>query len=551
MPDYDFDLGSYARGVTTSSAAARAWFTRGLLWTYAFNHEEAVRCFERAIADDPDCALAYWGLAYALGPNYNKPWEDFDPADLSSSVSRAYAATAAASRAPGASAVERALVHALAARYPAAEPAADCSAWNAGYADAMRDVYRAHPGDLDVATLFADALMNLTPWALWDLATGEPADGAATVEAREVLERALARDGGEAHPGILHMYIHLMEMSARPEDALRAGDLLRDLVPDAGHLRHMPTHLDVLCGDYRQVVSSNTAAIAADEKFLAREGAMNLYTVYRAHNYHFKIYGAMFLGQAQTALETADLLAAAIPEDLLRVPVPPMADWLEGFVPMKMHALIRFGRWQDIISAPLPGDQVLYCVTTAMMHYAKGVACAATGRIAAATEHRGLLADAATRVPASRTVFNNTCCDILQVAAAMLDGELEYRKGNYDVAFAHLRRAIDLDDGLAYDEPWAWMQPARHAYGALLLEQGLVEQAEAVYRADLGLDDTLARACQHPRNVWSLHGYHECLTRLGKREQAALISEQLRIAGAHADVPISSSCYCRLAPACG
>jgi tetratricopeptide (TPR) repeat protein len=551
VPDYDFDLGSYAREVTTSSAAARAWFTRGLLWTYAFNHEEAVRCFERAIADDPDCALAYWGLAYALGPNYNKPWEDFDPADLSSSVSRAYAAAAAASRAPGASAVERALVHALAARYPAAEPAADCSAWNAGYADAMRDVYRAHPGDLDVAALFADALMNLTPWALWDLATGEPAGGARTVEAREVLERALARDGGEAHPGILHMYIHLMEMSARPEDALRAGDLLRDLVPDAGHLRHMPTHLDVLCGDYRQVVFSNTAAIAADEKFLAREGAMNLYTVYRAHNYHFKIYGAMFLGQAQTALETADLLAAAIPEDLLRVPVPPMADWLEGFVPMKMHALIRFGRWQDIISAPLPGDQDLYCVTTAMMHYAKGVACAATGRIAAATEHRGLLADAARRVPASRTVFNNTCCDILQVAAAMLDGELEYRKGNYDVAFAHLRRAIDLDDGLAYDEPWAWMQPARHAYGALLLEQGLVEQAEAVYRADLGLDDTLARACQHPRNVWSLHGYHECLTRLGKREQAALISEQLRIAGAHADVPISSSCYCRLAPACG
>jgi tetratricopeptide (TPR) repeat protein len=550
VPDYDFDLGSYAREVTTSCTAARAWFTRGLLWTYAFNHEEAVRCFERAIADDPDCALAYWGLAYALGPNYNKPWEDFDPADLSSSVSRAYAAAAAAaSRAAGASAVERALVQALAARYPAAEPVADCSAWNTGYADAMRDAYRAHPGDPDVAALFADALMNLTPWALWDLATGEPADGAGTVEAREVLERALARDGGEAHPGILHMYIHLMEMSARPEDALRAGDLLRDLVPDAGHLRHMPTHLDVLCGDYRQVVSSNTAAIAADEKYLAREGAMNLYTVYRAHNYHFKIYGAMFLGQAQTALETADLLAAAIPEELLRVPAPPMADWLEGFVPMKMHALIRFGRWQDIVSAPLPGDPDLYCVTTAMMHYAKGVACAATGRIAAATEHRGLLADAARRVPASRTVFNNTCGDILQVAAAMLDGELEYRKGNYDAAFAHLRRAIDLDDGLAYDEPWAWMQPARHAYGALLLEQGRVEDAEAVYRADLGLDDTLARACQHPRNVWSLHGYRECLTRLGKLEQAALISEQLRIAGAHADVPISSSCYCRLTPA--
>jgi tetratricopeptide (TPR) repeat protein len=547
--DY-FDLGSYARGVTTSSAPARAWFTRGLIWTYSFNHEEAVRCFARAIEHDPDCALAYWGLAYALGPNYNKPWESFDPVDLSSSVSRAFAASAAAaSRASGASAVERALVHALASRYPSAEPAADHSAWNAGYADAMREVHRSHPDDLDVAALFADALMNLTPWALWDQATGEPAAGAASAEAKEVLERALASADGRAHPGVLHMYIHLMEMSARPEDALRAGDLLGDLVPDAGHLRHMPTHLDVLCGDYRRVVSANTAAIAADRKFLAREGAMNFYTLYRAHNYHFKIYGAMFLGQAQAALDAADELAAAIPQDLLRVQVPPMADWLEGFVPMKMHALIRFGRWQEIIDAPLPADRSLYCVTTAMMHYAKGVAYAATGRTQEAQEQRGQFAAAAVRVPESRTVFNNTCRDILGVAAAMLDGELEYRKGNHDAAFTHLRRSVELDDELAYDEPWGWMQPARHAYGALLLEQGLLQEAEAVYRADLGLDHTLARACQHPGNVWSLHGYHECLMRLGKHEQAGIIAQQLKITRAHADVPISSSCFCRLTAA--
>ena len=548
MSDY-FDLGGYARQVTTASAEAHAWFTRGLLWAYAFNHEEAVTCFERAIAADPDCALAYWGLAYALGPNYNKPWDAFDSAERSSVVSRAFAASAAAaSRAAGATAVERALVGALAARYPSAEPADDCSAWSAGYADAMRQVYRSHPGDLDVATLFADALMNLTPWALWNRATGEPAAGAGTLEAKAVLERALARGDGRAHPGILHMYIHLMEMSARPEDALRAGDLLRELVPEAGHLRHMPTHLDALCGDYRQVVSSNAAAIAADEKFRAHRGAMNFYTLYRAHNYHFKIYGAMFLGQAQTALETADQLAAAIPEELLRVQIPPMADWLEGFVPMKMHAAIRFGRWQDIIAAPLPGDPGLYCVTTAMMHYAKGVAYAATGRIREATEHRRRFTAAVGRVPGSRTIFNNTCLDILQVARAMLDGELEYRKANYDSAFAHLRHAVELDDGLPYDEPWGWMQPARHAYGALLLEQGRVADAEAVYRADLGLDGTLARACQHPGNVWSLHGYHECLTRLGKHEPAAIIRQQLTIAAAHADVPISSSCYCRLTP---
>jgi len=407
-------------------------------------------------------------------------------------------------------------------------------------------VYRSHPGDLDVAALFADALLNLTPWALWDIATGDPAQGAATLEAKAVLEQALASPDGRAHPGVLHMYIHLMEMSARPEDALAAGDLLRDLVPDAGHLRHMPTHLDVLCGDYAGVVAGNSAAIVADEKFRARHGAMNFYTLYRAHDYHFKVYGAMFLGQERAALDAADQLAAAIPEDLLRVPDPPMADWLEGFVAMRLHVLIRFGRWPEILAAPLPADPDLYLVTTAMTHYAKGVAHAASGQAGQAAAERARFAAAVARVPQTRTLFNNTCQDILAVAGAMLDGEVEYRRGNYDEAFRLLRRAVELDDGLPYDEPWGWMQPARHAYGALLLEQGLLTEAEAVYRADLGLDGTLARACQHPGNVWSLHGYHECLTRLGKTELAGVVKQQLKIAAARADVPIRSSCYCRL-----
>ena len=553
MSDY-FDLGGYARRVTTGSAQAQTWFTRGLVWAYAFGHEEAAACFERAAGADPGCVMAYWGLAYALGPNYNKPWEAFGPGEAPAAISRARTALArAADPARQASGVERALVHALAARFPAdgtaaagdGRDAADGAAWNAGYAAAMREVYRSHPGDLDVAALFADALMNLTPWALWDGATGEPARGAASLEAKAVLEQALASPDGQAHPGVLHMYIHLMEMSARPEEALPAADLLRDLVPDGGHLRHMPSHLDVLCGDYRSVVAANTAAIEADERFRARRGAMNFYTLYRAHNYHFKIYGAMFLGQQRTALDTADQLAAAIPEDLLRVTNPPMADWLEGFVPMRLHVLIRFGRWADILAVPLPADPDLYCVTTAMTHYAKGVAHAATGQVGEAATQRALFAAAAARVPQARTIFNNTCRDILAVAGAMLDGELEYRKGNHDTAFALLRRAVELDDGLPYDEPWGWMQPARHALGALLLEQGRLAEAEAVYRADLGLDDTLTRACQHPGNVWSLHGYHECLVRLGKHEQAGIVFQQLKIAAARADVPIRSSCYCR------
>jgi len=546
MADYA-DLGSWTRQVTTGSAVAQTWFTRGLLWTYAFNHEEAVECFDRAIAADPGCALAYWGVAYALGPNYNKPWETFDAVDLAEARSRAHAAVAnARAHLDGTVAVESALVEALACRYPDPDPTADGSAWNRHYADAMRVVYLAHPDDLDVAALFADALMNLTPWALWNIATGEPAPDAATTEIRAVLERALASAEGRAHPGVLHLYIHLMEMSPRPEEALWVGELLRDLVPDAGHLRHMPTHLDVLCGDYRSVVSSNEAAIAADERFVARRGAAPFYTLYRVHNYHFKIYGAMFLGRAQDALDAADRLAAAIPAELLRGQYPAMADWLEGFVPMKLHVLVRFGRWQEIIDTALPDDPDLYCVTTAMLHYAKGVAYAAGGQVDAATGQQERFIAAVARVPDSRTIFNNSCRDILAVADAMLAGEIEYRKANYEPAFGHLRRAIELDDGLPYDEPWSWMQPTRHAYGALLLEQNRVAEAAAVYRADLGLDDTLPRACQHPGNVWSLHGYHECLTRLGKHEQARIIGQQLAFASAHADVPIRASCYCRL-----
>lgn len=542
-----YDLGDHGRRISTSSPDAQLWFDRGLVWTYAFNHEEAVRCFEKAIEADPGCAMAYWGVAYASGPNYNKPWEAFDQIDLSQTVSKAYAATAdAAARSGAAGPAEQALIGALESRYPSPVPAEDFSIWNDDYADAMREAYRDHSDDLDVATLFSDALMNRTPWALWDLDSREPAEGASTTEAVEVLEKALEDPRSRTHPGVLHMYIHLMEMSPHPERALRAGDWLRGLVPDGGHLQHMPTHIDVLCGHYDRVVESNTQAIIADRKFLEREGSMNFYSLYRSHDYHFKLYGAMFLGQLEAAREAADEMIATIPAELLEVQVPPMADWLEGFVPMKMHVLIRFGKWQEIIDAPLPEDQELFCVTTAMMHYAKGVALAATGRVEEAEEQRRLFRAAVDRVPDTRYVFNNTCLDILAIASEMLDGELEYRKGNHDAAFAHLRRSIELDDNLPYDEPWGWMQPTRHAYGALLLEQGHVEQAEAVYRADLGLDDTLARAYQHPDNVWSLHGFHECLMRLGKHEEAAMIEQRLDLAVARADVPIEASCYCRL-----
>ncbi|HUG15566.1 MAG TPA: hypothetical protein VMM78_11195 [Thermomicrobiales bacterium] len=543
---YCFDLGSHTRPASTASADAQRWFDRGLVWTYGFNHEEAVRCFQRALDADPGLAMAHWGVAYAAGPNYNRAWHQLDPTTLAAMLATTVSALEQASRLlDRAAPVERALIAALGKRFQSTTPADDLQVWSDDYADAMREVYGAYPDDLDVTALFAEALMNRTPWRLWDLPRRCAADGASTLEAQDVLERALERPESRVHPGVLHMYIHLMEMSPFPERALPVADLLRELVPDAGHLRHMSTHIDVLCGDYRTVVASNAAAIVADEKYREREGGMNIYTLYRAHNYHFKLYGAMFLGQSEVAMEAAEGQVNAIPRELLLVETPPMADRFEGRMPMKMHALIRFGRWQEIIDTPLPEDQTLYCVTTAVIHYAKGVARSALGQIAEAEEQRELFDAAMQRVPETRFLQNNTCLATLAVAAEMLYGELEYRKGNYGIAFDHLRESVALSDGLQYAEPWAWMQPPRHALGALLLEQGHVEEAEAVYRADLGLDGALPRAHQHPENVWALHGYHECLHRLGKCDLADLIKPRLDLAVARADVPIDSSCFCR------
>jgi tetratricopeptide (TPR) repeat protein len=343
------------------------------------------------------------------------------------------------------------------------------------------------------------------------------------------------------------MYIHLMEMSPNPEMALKVADRLRSLVPDSGHLQHMPTHIDVLCGHYQAVVDSNDAAITADRKFQTLEGSVNFYSLYRCHNYHFKVYGAMFLGQYRPAIEAAEeMISSTLTAELLTVESPPMANWLEGFVSIKQHVLIRFGRWEEIIAQELPEDQELYCVTTAIIRYAKAVALASIGDVPAAERESALFDEALSRVPESRYIFNNTCLDILAIAREMMLGEVEYRKGNFDAAFAHLGKSVELDGNLPYDEPWGWMQPTRHALGALLLEQDRVEEAYRIYREDLGYDNTVSRASQHPDNVWGLHGYHECLLRLGRTAEAELIEQRLRLANARTDVPVAASCFCRL-----
>jgi tetratricopeptide (TPR) repeat protein len=487
------------------------------------------------------------GHRLRLGPNYNLPWVRYDPDGRQLALSSSYdAMQGALAHAPNASAVERAMIEALPARYPQAEAIEDLSPWDKAFTKQMRRVFDAFPDDLDVRAVFAESIMNETPWQMWDLPSGRPTDGAGTEECRAVLEQAFATiPAAWDHPGLLHLYVHLMEMSPFPQLALRHGDRLREIVPERGHLIHMPTHLDVLCGNYHDVLVYNQKALAVDRKFLAYSTDPGVYLVYVIHDFHFAIYGAMFLGQYTPAIAAAEELIATVPEAVLRIPSPPMADFLEGYLTMKQHVLVRFGKWHEIIAQPLPADGDLYCSTVAMIHYAKTVAHSALGHIAEAETEKTLFVAAKTRVPESRRVHNNRLVHLLAVAEAMLDGELDYRKGNHDSAFAHLRRSVALSDALPYDEPWGWMQPARHALGALLLEQGRIEEAEAVYRSDLGLDGTLSRACQHPDNVWSLHGLHECLVRRGETVEAALIKQRLDLAQARTEVPIRASCFCR------
>ncbi len=490
--------------------------------------------------------MAHWGVAYAAGPNYNFPWELMDPAGKAAALARAHdAARAALALAGGVTAPERALIEALPARYPQRDPIDDQRPWNDAFADAMRRAHRAHPDDLDLRCHLRRS--DPQPHALAHVGSAHrrARPGAGTLEARDVLESAF-RDlpGAMSHPGLLHLHVHLMEMSPHPEAALVTGDRLREVAPDMGHLVHMPTHIDIQCGHYRDAMHWNQKAIIADRKFYDRAGPMNFYSGYRVHNYHFAAYGAMFLGQYAPAIAAADELIETMPEALLRIPSPPMADFFESYVAIRQHVLIRFGKWREIIAQDLPADRDLYCNTVAMMHYAKGVAHAALGDVPAAEAEQALFRAAAERVPKSRYIHNVPCVQLLAIAEEMLEGEIAYRRGEHDAAFAHLRAAIALEDDLPYDEPWGWMQPVRHALGALLLEQGRAAEAEAVYREDLGLGGALPRAQIHPDNLWALRGLLDCLERRGETAEAALIRQRVDFAAARADLPVSVSCFC-------
>lgn len=547
LDDYPFDLGSYSRKISTESPDAQRWFDRGLNWIYGFNHDEAEACFKRALEFDPDCAMIYWALAYIAGPNYNVPWEFFDEQMIKDVLAKCRGALEAAERLKSrASAPEQALITALHKRFQSPESVPNLYVWSDAYAQAMEEVYNRFDTDPDVIALFADAMMNRTPWKLWDPRTGKPVDGADTLKTRQVLERgiALQRGEGKRHPGIWHLYIHCMEMSPTPEVALLVGDELRHLVPDSGHICHMPTHIDIQCGNYLDTVDYNRVGIERDMKFYHYAGGKSFYSLYRAHNYQFMLYGAMFLGQYEPAIWAARQMQKSVGDDVMTRETPMLAGIIDPYLSEKIHVLVRFGKWQECIDEPLPEDQELYTTTTAMTYYAKAIGYANLKNDKQAREMQAKFRQAVDRVPKEQLLHTVSCHSILAVGDEMLAGEIEYHAGNVEEGFAHLRKAVELEDNLPYDEPWPWMMPCRHALGALLLEQGQLDEAIDVYEADLGFNEKVIRANRHYNNIWALRGLHRAYTQAGRDHDARRIKPALDVAAARADRSIYASCFC-------
>lgn len=520
IKDGYYNTGGLHRTVSTESQEAQAWFDRGLAMCFGFNHDEAIRCFEKAIQADPSMVMGYWGMAYALGPNIN-----YVEVPAHQITEGALCLRLAELHGQNATPLERKLVKALSLRHAVPLPD-DRHALNVAYSEAMREIYESFGEDPLVAALFAESLMNLRPWKHWS------PDGVAAPETPEILK--VIEDARKLHPGfpaLCHLYIHAIEASPFPERGLPAANALRFAMPGSGHLLHMPSHIDILVGDYKEVIESNQRGIAADNEFLKREGPGNFYSLYRIHNYHFLVYGAMFDGQSELALEAARAIPKQVPEEMVKE----LVDFLDAFQPTALHVLVRFGQWEEILEEPEPAEYLK--MSRAIWHYARGLAFASLCRVEDAEQEYQNFITARARVPESTVLFNNTGQDILGVAERMMAGEISYRKGNYETAFAQLREAVKLDDALNYDEPWGWMQPARHALGALLLERGEIVEAESVYTADLK---------RHPKNVWALHGLAEAFDRQGKVDQASLIRKEFNDAVVRADVNVDRSCYCRI-----
>lgn len=511
-------FGSYHRAISTNSKQAQQWFDQGMQLLYGFNHDEAVRSFEAAMRLDPDCAIAAWGVAYAHGMHINKT-------DMSDDQSRLawQAAQHALTLVERASPVEAALIRAVTTRYEWPAPA-DRRHLNQAYADAMQQAAATFPDDPDVGALFAESLMDLQPWDLWQR-DGSPKGR--TEEIVATLEHVLAI--APDHPGANHFYIHTVEASQQPERGLDSADRLADLVPGAGHLVHMPAHIYARVGRYSAAADANVRAIAVDRAYFVKAPPPEFYSLYFVHNLHFLAWAAMMEGCFDTAIAAARDLEADIPESFLRE-FPQFAD---GFMPVTYHVLIRFGRFDAVLAEPEP--PAFRHISRTLRHYARGVALSALGRTAEARLEREQFEVEAALIPDSWMIGTNHAAPVIAVARHMLEGELAWREQRNDAAFASLREGARLEDLLTYDEPPAWMQPVRHALGALLMRAGRAAEAEAVYREDLA---------RNPGNGWAHLGLANALAAQGQHAAADQQKAALASAWPRSDVRPTSSCYC-------
>jgi tetratricopeptide (TPR) repeat protein len=508
-------LGSYSYRITTASPDAQRWFDQGLRLVYAFNHHEGQRAFREAVRLDPTCAMCFWGIALTEGSNYNSPTD-------AEREKKARAATQdARQRAGAARPVERALIEALARRH-SADPAAKPETLGRAYADAMRDVARQFPDDLEAATFFADAMMNLRPWNLW-AADGTPHPG--TEELVQTLERVLARNPD--HPGALHLYIHAVEASTRPGRAEAAADRLRRAMPGAGHMVHMPSHIYWRVGRYADAVASNEAAVQADHVYFKTSQPSPIYRgLYHPHNIDFIWQSASMQGRSAETLRAAREFAGSAPAEM----ITQMPD-METAPVAPLVALVRFGRWDEMLAQPAPPREWPY--TRGVWHYGRGLAYNARGQAAEARRELGELEAILGAAPAERTVaFFFRLRSVLQLAANVLAGEIAARAGDVATAERLLRAAVAEQDTQWFTEPPPWYFPVRQALGAVLLQAGRAAAAEQVYREDLQ---------RNPRNGWSLFGLAQSLRAQGKSTEAAMVDADFLTSWAQADVTLKAS----------
>lgn len=510
--------GAWQRPITTVSADAQRWFDQGLQLLYGFNHDEAIRSFRRATELDPGAPLPWFGIAYAYGIHVNN-------ASMSEEANREawHAAQEARARAHRGTPVEAALCEAIAHRYawPAPE---NRRALDEAFAAQMEQVWSRFPQDPDVGAWFAESLMNLQPWDYWDAQKqpkGRALDIVRTIEA--VL--ALA----PLHPGALHFHVHALEASARPGDAEQSADRLSGLVPGSGHLVHMPSHIYVNVGRWADAADVNADAIAADVSYFAVAPPPRFYSLYFLHNVHFLAYAAMMEGRREVALAAARQIGRDVPQDFLRGS-PQFAD---AFMSTELHVMMRFGMWEEILSVPEFADFQL--LSTALRHFARCVALANLGLAAEARAEFARFDAAAAAVPAEWSMGVNPAASALAIARHLAEGEMLWREGRRQDAWDALRAAVAAQDALTYDEPPGWMQPARHALGALLLQGGRAVVAEEVFREDQR---------RNPANAWSLLGLEQALRAQGRDADADALRPSLEAAWARADVRPPAACYC-------